>query len=141
MCRILDNDYTELLCARDQVRHQAIAVFNAADSVSLSLGGRNTTRNCYRWRSGYPAFESLPEYHARERIYRKTVAIFDARTSSNRLHLHCSECRVCREQQRTLEAGKRADLVVLSQNIFQVPLDEIPKTESALTITDLGEKF
>jgi len=35
----------------------------------------------------------------------------------------------------TLEAGKLADLAVLSQNIFQVSLDEIPKTESVLTIT------
>jgi len=35
----------------------------------------------------------------------------------------------------TLEPGKFADLAVLSQNIFQVPLDEIPKTESVLTIT------
>jgi predicted amidohydrolase YtcJ len=35
----------------------------------------------------------------------------------------------------TLEPGKFADLAVLSQNIFQVPLDKIPKTESILTIT------
>jgi predicted amidohydrolase YtcJ len=34
----------------------------------------------------------------------------------------------------SLEAGKLADLAVLSQNIFQVPAAELPKTESVLTI-------
>jgi predicted amidohydrolase YtcJ len=34
----------------------------------------------------------------------------------------------------SLEAGKLADLAVLSQNIFQVPVAELPKTESVLTI-------
>jgi predicted amidohydrolase YtcJ len=34
----------------------------------------------------------------------------------------------------SLEAGKLADLAVLSQNIFQVPAAELPKTESVFTI-------
>jgi predicted amidohydrolase YtcJ len=34
----------------------------------------------------------------------------------------------------TLEPGKKADLVVLSQNIFDVPPSELPKTESVLTM-------
>ena len=34
----------------------------------------------------------------------------------------------------SLEAGKLADLAVLSQNIFQVPAAKLPKTESVLTI-------
>ena len=34
----------------------------------------------------------------------------------------------------TLEPGKLADLAVLSQNIFQVSLEDIPKTESVMTI-------
>jgi hypothetical protein len=34
----------------------------------------------------------------------------------------------------TLEPGKLADLAVLSQNIFRVPLEDLPKTESILTI-------
>ena len=34
----------------------------------------------------------------------------------------------------TLTAGKLADLVVLSQDIFTVPVPELPKTRSVLTI-------
>ena len=34
----------------------------------------------------------------------------------------------------TLEPGKKADLAVLSQNIFNVPPPELPKTESVLTM-------
>lgn len=34
----------------------------------------------------------------------------------------------------TLEPGKLADLAVLSQDIFSVPTEELPKTESVLTI-------
>jgi predicted amidohydrolase YtcJ len=34
----------------------------------------------------------------------------------------------------TIEAGKLADVAVLSQDIFAVPVGEIPKTESVLTI-------
>jgi predicted amidohydrolase YtcJ len=34
----------------------------------------------------------------------------------------------------SLEAGKLADLTVLSQDIFSVPLQELPKTESILTM-------
>ncbi len=34
----------------------------------------------------------------------------------------------------SLEVGKLADLAVLSQNIFQVPVGDLPKTESVLTI-------
>jgi predicted amidohydrolase YtcJ len=34
----------------------------------------------------------------------------------------------------TLEPGKLADLAVLSQDIFQIPLQDLPKTESVLTI-------
>ena len=34
----------------------------------------------------------------------------------------------------TLEVGKLADLAVLSQNIFEVTADELPKTESLMTI-------
>jgi len=33
-----------------------------------------------------------------------------------------------------LEPGKLADLAVLSQDIFQVPPQDLPKTESVLTI-------
>lgn len=34
----------------------------------------------------------------------------------------------------SLEAGKLADLAVLSQDIFKVPADELPKTEAVLTL-------
>ena len=34
----------------------------------------------------------------------------------------------------TLEVGKQADLAVLSQDIFKVSNDDLPKTESVLTI-------
>jgi predicted amidohydrolase YtcJ len=34
----------------------------------------------------------------------------------------------------TLEPGKLADLAVLSQDIFSVPTQELPKTESVLTM-------
>jgi len=34
----------------------------------------------------------------------------------------------------TLEPGKVADLAVLSQDIFHIPLNELPKTESVLTL-------
>ena len=34
----------------------------------------------------------------------------------------------------TLEPGKLADLAVLSQDIFSVPLPELPKTQSLLTL-------
>ena len=34
----------------------------------------------------------------------------------------------------TLEPGKLADLAVLSQDILQVPLEDLPKTESVLTM-------
>lgn len=34
----------------------------------------------------------------------------------------------------TLEPGKLADLAVLSQNIFEIPLKDLPRTESVLTI-------
>lgn len=34
----------------------------------------------------------------------------------------------------SLEAGKLADLAVLSQDIFKVPSDSLPKTESILTL-------
>ncbi|WP_109488913.1 amidohydrolase [Occallatibacter savannae] len=34
----------------------------------------------------------------------------------------------------TLEPGKLADLAVLSQDIFKIPTDDLPKTESLLTI-------
>jgi predicted amidohydrolase YtcJ len=36
----------------------------------------------------------------------------------------------------TLEPGKFADLAVLSQDIFQVALEDMPKTESVLTIVN-----
>jgi len=32
------------------------------------------------------------------------------------------------------EPGKLADMAVLSQDIFQVPLEDLPKTESVLTM-------
>jgi predicted amidohydrolase YtcJ len=38
------------------------------------------------------------------------------------------------ERLGTLEAGKQADLAVLSQDIFKVSNDDLPKTESVLTI-------
>jgi hypothetical protein len=34
----------------------------------------------------------------------------------------------------SLEAGKLADLAVLSQDIFTVPTPQLPKTESVLTL-------
>ena len=34
----------------------------------------------------------------------------------------------------TLEPGKLADLAVLSQDIFRAPLEDLPKTESFMTI-------
>ena len=36
--------------------------------------------------------------------------------------------------QGSLEPGKLADLVVLSQDIFSVPVENLPKTESVLTM-------
>ncbi len=38
------------------------------------------------------------------------------------------------EEKGSLEPGKLADLAVLSQDIFSVPLAELPKTESVLTL-------
>jgi predicted amidohydrolase YtcJ len=38
------------------------------------------------------------------------------------------------KEKGSLEVGKLADLVVLSQDILHVPLEELPKTESVLTI-------
>ena len=38
------------------------------------------------------------------------------------------------KEKGSLEAGKLADLAVLSQNIFQVPTPDLPKTESVLTL-------
>ena len=38
------------------------------------------------------------------------------------------------KEKGSLEVGKLADLAVLSQNIFQVPVGDLPKTESVLTI-------
>jgi predicted amidohydrolase YtcJ len=34
----------------------------------------------------------------------------------------------------SLEPGKLADLAVLSQNIFEIPAEDLPKTESVMTI-------
>jgi hypothetical protein len=36
----------------------------------------------------------------------------------------------------SLEPGKLADLAVLSQDIFKIPSDDLPKTESVLTLVD-----
>jgi predicted amidohydrolase YtcJ len=36
----------------------------------------------------------------------------------------------------TLEVGKLADLVVLEQNLFEVPVEEIPDTKVQVTIVD-----
>jgi predicted amidohydrolase YtcJ len=38
------------------------------------------------------------------------------------------------QEKGTLEAGKLADLAVLSQDIFAVPSDDLPKTVSLLTM-------
>jgi predicted amidohydrolase YtcJ len=38
------------------------------------------------------------------------------------------------QEKGTLEPGKLADLAVLSQDIFKVPLDDLPKTVSLLTM-------
>lgn len=38
------------------------------------------------------------------------------------------------KQKGSLEPGKLADLAVLSQDIFKVPADDLPKTESVLTV-------
>ena len=38
------------------------------------------------------------------------------------------------KEKGTLEAGKLADIAVLSQDIFSVPVPELPKTESIMTI-------
>jgi predicted amidohydrolase YtcJ len=37
-------------------------------------------------------------------------------------------------QKGTLEPGKLADIAMLSQDIFTVPLSELPKTQSVLTL-------
>jgi predicted amidohydrolase YtcJ len=36
----------------------------------------------------------------------------------------------------TIAAGKLADLAVLSQDIFRVPVDDLPATKSVLTMVD-----
>jgi predicted amidohydrolase YtcJ len=38
------------------------------------------------------------------------------------------------KDKETLESGKVADLAVLSQDIFHIPLNDLPKTESVLTL-------
>ncbi len=38
------------------------------------------------------------------------------------------------KEKGSLEPGKLADLAVLSQDIFTVPIPELPKTESVLTL-------
>jgi len=40
------------------------------------------------------------------------------------------------KQKGSLEPGKLADLAVLSQDIFKVPADDLPNTESVLTVVD-----
>ena len=45
-----------------------------------------------------------------------------------------SYARFADKQTGTLEAGKEADLVVLSQDIFQIPHDEIGKTRVLMTM-------
>jgi predicted amidohydrolase YtcJ len=38
------------------------------------------------------------------------------------------------KEKGSLEPGKLADLVVLSQDIFHIPPEDLPKTESVLTM-------
>jgi hypothetical protein len=40
------------------------------------------------------------------------------------------------KEKGSLEPGKLADLAVLSQDIFSVPADDLPKTESVFTVVD-----
>ncbi|GAB6255054.1 hypothetical protein PSKAS_05760 [Peribacillus sp. N1] len=40
------------------------------------------------------------------------------------------------EELGTLEVGKLADIIVLEQNLFEVPAEEIPNTKVQLTIVD-----
>jgi predicted amidohydrolase YtcJ len=38
------------------------------------------------------------------------------------------------KEKGTIEVGKRADIAVLTQDILNCPLEDLPKTKSALTI-------
>jgi predicted amidohydrolase YtcJ len=41
----------------------------------------------------------------------------------------------------SIEVGKQADLVVLEQNLFEIPSEEISKTKVLLTMVDGQEVF
>ena len=41
----------------------------------------------------------------------------------------------------TLEIGKQADLIVLDQNLFEIPTNEIAKTKVLLTLVDGREVY
>ncbi|MEA4836331.1 MAG: amidohydrolase family protein, partial [Anaeromusa sp.] len=38
------------------------------------------------------------------------------------------------QEKGSLKAGKLADLIMVSQDVFQVPVDELPKTKVLLTM-------
>jgi predicted amidohydrolase YtcJ len=40
------------------------------------------------------------------------------------------------EETGSLEAGKRADIIVLDQNLFEIPATEIAKTKVLMTLVD-----
>ena len=62
----------------------------------------------------------------KESITREQAVIAYTRTSTY--------AELAENDKGTLESGKFADLAVLSQDIFKVPLPELPKTESLLTL-------
>jgi predicted amidohydrolase YtcJ len=41
----------------------------------------------------------------------------------------------------SIEVGKRADIIVLDQNLFEIPANEIAKTKVLLTLVDGKEVF
>ena len=64
--------------------------------------------------------------HPSEAITREQAVIAYTRTSAY--------AEFAEHNKGTLESGKLADLAVLSQDIFSVPLADLPKTQSILTV-------
>ena len=52
----------------------------------------------------------------------------------SRLHILLRVREFSEREKGTLEPGRLADIVVLSQDIFRIPFDDIPKTRLGYTI-------
>jgi len=68
---------------------------------------------------------------------KETLRGVDSGASRHSLHADIRVCRLLRKKDKgSLEQGKFDDLAVLSQDISKVPAEDLPKTESVLTLVD-----